>query len=478
MQEESKREAFNHQSLMLRVRHRLKQLETILIIAFAASLPLSLTLSEGFFIAGSLIWLLLFVFEKNSGGIKPELLEKNNSSAPENATEESITEESTNQDGAARESAPDESRKKRIAPLTAPILLMALAITVSGAFNGGSAPGSLGPDSIAEAWRSFYSLKTMLLYFWAFSLFGRNRNAAFAAILVFLWLTSIAGVWGSIQQIFNIHPGKYRYLQGTGFFSHPMAFAGQMQVSSLLALGFFLSSAYKNFGSEPAFRFLNSLGKFSSKTPVFVFVLLANFAGLFFAGERSAWFGGACGVLCLCLLKSWRFAAGALVLMAAAFCAAWFSVPLLRTRVESLFSGKDISITARQEIWTECLTNHFQKSPIFGIGWMKFPHFDIPEAIVPGVSRDLNHAHSNYVQFLTCAGIVGLLSYLVFIAWTLVYAFREFQKSMHARDQIRTAICFAVSGVTVSLACSGIFEFNFGTAPQVRLAQMLILALL
>ena len=420
---------------------KIEQIENFVLLTYAIFLPISLTVSEVLLIVGTILSLLQLVLTRLSGP----------------------------QAGSTKFSLP---------PLTVPLALLTLAITVSGAYNGYETPGLFGTQSLAEAGRSLYDLLwTLLPYFWAFSVFHRNKALAISAIILLLWTSSLAGIWGSIQQIFDIHPGKFKYLQGTGFHSNPMAFGGQMQIFSMIALGLLLGNGYRELDKNCLHSFMKPVLTYSQNTFVFLFIVAANLAGLYFAVERNTWLGGVAGVLALSLLKSWRIFAIAIASLAAAASASWFFVDVVRHRIEILFSGTDVSVTARQKIWSECLNQYYPRSPVFGIGWMKFPHFDIPEAIVPGVSKELIHAHSNYIQFLTTTGICGLASFIMLTIWTIVLSVKRYNYAMKEADCVASSLRLGCLGVAVSIAVSGIFEFNFGSA-QVRLAQWFVLALL
>ncbi|MBX9568093.1 MAG: O-antigen ligase family protein [Candidatus Obscuribacterales bacterium] len=418
----------------------LRRAQEFTVLAYAISLPISLTLTWIVFIVGLVLSLLEFL--------------------------------------ASFSAAPDrDGRSLAVPPLTIPLLLFALAVALSCVFNSGDLPGTVGSAALKEAWKGLYSLKNILPYFWAANVVGRNRDLGRSALALLLWTSAIAGVYSAIQQIFDFHPGTFKYLQGTGFHGHPMAFAGQMQIFSLFSLALLLSGGFKKLVVLPAVRQLRTFLEFTQRTPVFVIIVLCNFVGLFFAGERSAWLGGFVGVLALAGAVSWQLIVPALALMFAAGIFAWFFIPLLRTRISSLFSGKDVSISARLVIWKACLEEHFPKSPCFGVGWLKFPHFDIKEAIVPGVSKDLNHGHSNYIHILTTTGIFGLVSYVNLLLWIAVCALKKLHRAVSARDHFQAGIAIAIFASNVALASSGIFEFNFGTA-QVRLAQWFLFALL
>ncbi len=417
-------------------------------VAYAISLPLSISVNNVLFVIGIVLWVLSFIAARFAG--KAQSIEEN----------------------AATATLP---LLKSFAPLLIPIAMMAMAVTISGAFNGGA----------GEAWRSLRSLWSLLPYFWAYHIFSSRQLCARIALNSLLIVSSIAGIWGSIQQIFNIHSG-YQYLQGTGFIAHPMSFAGQMQIFSMLSLGLLLSGGYKFKGAEethPIIRkcILDPINSF----PVFMVIVIANFAGLLFASERSAWLGGVAGVLAIAALKSAKFALKAIAGMIAFGTMSYLFIPVVKTRIDTLLSGNDISVTVRKAIWSDCLNIYFPKSPFVGIGWLKFPHFTsewfqehhLPEAMVPGVSKDLNHAHSNYIHILTTSGILGISCFLFLIASSLKLAFDKYRRALKEEDSFAAGTALGIFGVAVSMAVSGIFEYNFFTA-QVRLAQWFVLGLL
>jgi O-antigen ligase len=164
--------------------------------------------------------------------------------------------------------------------------------------------------------------------------------------------------------------------------------------------------------------------------------------------------------------------AGTLVAMFVMGSAAWFAVPVVQTRLLPLLNWQnDISVKVRLFLWQQAF-EHWKNTPWFGIGIRRFPHFDIPEAIVPGKSVDINHAHSNIFQLATTVGIIGLLAYFLVMLKAVLTAFKQIRE-----NSLYSPIALGVLGGTVALFISGLFEYNFGTS-QVRLAQWLILAML
>src|SRR5262249_31950693 len=105
-------------------------------------------------------------------------------------------------------------------------------------------------------------------------------------------------------------------------------------------------------------------------------------------------------------------------------------------------------------------------------------HFDFPEAIVPGHSKDLNHAHNNYLHILATTGMFGLITYLWLWLVVLTTSVRTYKKvAGQPGDGTHSSLALGVFGATVALMVAGIFEYNFGTA-QLRLAQWFVLAML
>lgn len=300
----------------------LRRSQEFTVLAYAISLPISLTLTWVVFIVGLVLSLLELLLSCRGDTLR----------RPSHAV---------------------------VPPLTIPLALFALAVAMSCVFNSGDVPGTVGSAALKDAWKGLYSLKNMLPYFWTAHVVGRNRDLGKSALALLLWTSAIAGVYSAIQQVFDFHPGTFKYLQGTGFHGHPMAFAGQMQVFSLFALALLLSGGFKKLVVLPAVRQLRPFLEFTQRTPVFVIIVICNFVGLFFAGERSAWLGGFVGVIALTGAVSWQLIVPALALMSVAGIFAWFFIPLLRTRISSLFSGKDVSISARLVIWKACLEEHF-----------------------------------------------------------------------------------------------------------------------
>lgn len=425
-----------------RLEARLSKLQSLLVVLYAASLPLSLTASWVILSAGLALWALQAALAV---------------CAPAPATNGHAGAVPVETPRPASQSPTDVLKQYwQAPPLTVPIVAFAAALTLSGLANRG----------LAEAFLSLNTLRALLVYFWAYQVFAAESKALTASLKVLVITAAVAGLWGAVQQIFNFHPFGYPYLQGTGFLGGPMAFAGQMQIFALLALGIFLGNGYRNFGT------------FLSRPLVFGTVAFANLCGVIFASERSAWLGAIAGILALGSALSPRALVKCVLALVVVSLVAWITIPVVQTRLAGLADWRqDVSTRVRFQIWQESI-QVWRASPVFGVGILRYPHFDIPEAIVPGYSRDLNHAHSNYIHILTTSGIVGLTAYLWLFFASASTAWR-ISRSAGGNDHAvpERALALGILGGIVALGVSGVFEYNFG-ASQMRLAQWFVLAML
>ena len=344
-------------------------------------------------------------------------------------------------------------------PLSLPILLYAIAVTISGAPS----------TNVHDAWQSLASLRVLLVYFFAYDVFDASPRLKPIAVACLLFVSGISGIWGSIQQIFDWHPIGYKWLQGTGFQSGPMAFAGQMQIFALLSLGFLLTGGHR------------SMPRLFQNKMFFNMVCAANVAGLIFASERSAWLGFVVSVgLLILVLSSRKAMMNGFVASIAALAGAWFFIPVVKKRMMPLLDWQhEVSSKARFKMWDVAL-QIFKDHPIFGIGATKFPKVDMKDAIVPGRSEFLDHAHSNYLQVLSTSGVVGMAAYLYLCLSMLMTGWSHFRAkplSVYCFNYVDKAIGLSCIAIVISLMVSGLFEYNFGTGP-VRLPLFFVLALL
>ena len=132
----------------------------------------------------------------------------------------------------------------------------------------------------------------------------------------------------------------------------------------------------------------------------------------------------------------------------------------------------DVGVSARLKIWKRA-GDIFVGHPIIGVGPSHFPSItDIPEALVPGKSTDINHAHSNYLQILSTLGIAGFLAFMALLVVSLMVALKQSKDGAWSGG-----VGLGVFAALISLMVAGLFEYNFG-AGQVKLAQWFLIGAL
>lgn len=344
------------------------------------------------------------------------------------------------------------------APFLPPLCLFAVPVLISGLACGG----------IDEGIKAIWSMRGLVVpYLTAFQLFRKTDNAAWT-LTILLLAGAVSGLFAVPQQIFHFHPfTTYPFLQATGFLSEPMSFAGVIQLTSFLGLGFLIKKGYRR---------LPLLGN----DKIFVAVLLANFLGLLFCGERSAWVGMIFAFLSICLYVSPKMLLrGAIVLLVVGTLSYCF-VPLVKARIAPMAHWQsDVSITARLKIWSTAW-KLFEDHPITGVGPRNFPRLPMPEAVVAGRSTDLNHAHSNYLQILSTTGILGLAAFLYLLGSALYLSYRQSKQEDNETSNwqgMNSAIGLGLLGALISLSFAGIFEYNFNSG-HIKLVQWVLLSLL
>lgn len=410
---------------MLRLKNRLEYLQSYLVLLYALVLPLPITVPWVVLILGIVTWAVIVALEF-------------------------CTDKRT-------------SAWQKIPPLTLPIVLFLIAVTMSATINNG----------VKELLPAIFSFRGLIVYFWAYQAFVRNPELKSSSLQCLLLVGAAAGVWAMIQQLTGFHPFTYNYLQGTGFLSGPMAFAGQMQIFSLLALAIFFRKGYENFWKPLRQRL------------VFAVITIANVIGVIFASERSAWLGAICGVVLISVLISFRSLFKTISVLLVSGGIGWFLIPVFQKRLLTLTAWhEDVSVRVRFKLWDEAI-RIFQSHPWFGTGILKFPRFHIPEALVPGRSLYLDHAHSNYLHLLATTGLIGTTAYL-WLCWSMLHLawlnMRIWEQSKVELTQSKISpevpgFGLGILGAMVSLMVAGIFEYNFGTG-QVRLTQWFVLAML
>lgn len=448
---------------------RISKLEQWTILAYAVAVFLPITICWIVLITGLVLWVARAAIEtilirknwKNLDEPEAVLSSGNEAAMPPLAGETRDITGNTERVSVRQAffSAPS-VRSLKLAPLALPLVVFAYVVMLVGALVGGP----------KEAFSSLFTLRALLIYFLAFHVFMAAPRIRVKALKVLLCVGAAAGLWGAIQQIFHFHPfEKFQYLQATGFLRNPMAYAGQMQIMACLAIALYLTGGMKSIFKNPA---------------VFTAIASCNVLGAFFASERSAWLGLFAGTMVMARLLSWRVFLGMVLALAVAGLISWFAVPVVQTRLMPVFADpiSDVGVSARLVVWEKSI-EIWRDNPLIGVGVRNFPMLDIPEAIVPGESTHLVHAHSNILHILATMGALGVLAFVYLQLSMLMNAYRTWKtpdplwpEPDKSSALLQRGIALGALGGIVSLMVAGLFEYNFGTG-HVRLMHWFVLAM-
>lgn len=417
----------------------LEKLQACCLVALAALLPISLTLSWVALIAGLVVWLLLTTLSFKEGAYDVPV--NNSGNAGTSFLSRLFSATGLNE-----------------IPFLKPIFIFVFAVYLSGLFAGGP----------SEAFKSLITLQTFIVYPWAFQAIKRDPKAGALALAILLLVGSLSCIYAPIEQVFKI---ETKYLQGTGFLKEAVVFAGQVQILAMVSAAIFLCEGYKFFP-----------GLFKSRWISLIFAV-ATAIGVVCAAERNAWLGAIIGFLFVCRSVSKILLVASVLSLTGVAAVATVFVPVVKMRVMPLLSGQlDAGITARFEIWKKSL-ELFKSSPFTGVGIKNFPHLPMDTAM-PGKGY-FDHAHSNPLHILATTGIVGLAAYvyLIFKIFSLANSLTRTEISNEISEEGKgqkifdRAIAVGLLATTAALFISGLFEYNFGTG-HVRLTYFFVLAYL
>lgn len=243
--------------------------------------------------------------------------------------------------------------------------------------------------------------------------------------------------------------------RASGFFGHPMTFAGYL----CMYLPLFLIGYFENlFGTK--YKYVSGL------------MFLAGLAALIFNGTRGAWLAVAItsGILLLYyMFRSKRNLIVGIVLIAVSG-GLLVNDAAFRHRVSTITNNKYQSNSERLLMW-ESAWNMFKDHPVFGVGLGQYKDNYQQKYISPKAKEpNLAHAHNNFMQMLAENGIVGFIGFITMFVYIIGRNVRMF---LNSKNIYSLAIC----SVTITLLLQGLTEFNFGNSAVVK-AYWLILGCL
>lgn len=225
----------------------------------------------------------------------------------------------------------------------------------------------------------------------------------------------------------------------TGFFGHPMIYAG----FACIVLPFFF---YKALQENILFK------KLACIAFCFAFLVL-----LVLNGTRGAWL--AVGASFIVMLLFFKFSFKSLLIV---FCIAssigvgsLYTSEEVSSRMKTLTSSEIYLKSERILLWKSSY-KMFQDHPFFGVGLGAYGDQYKNKYIDNNAKeRNLTRAHSNIFQLLGESGLSGLIGYLLLFGFLLLNSFRNFTK-------FKQGIYVVIFVSTLCLFLQGLTEYNLG----------------
>lgn len=146
-----------------------------------------------------------------------------------------------------------------LGPLALPLVIFAFATTISGlpSWGGHDIPDLTFDDKI----QSLISLRTLIVYFWAYDVFYNLPELRRVAIAWMLLSSSFAGLFGAYEQVFDWHPG-FKFLRALASRAAPWLLPGKCKSFACSPWGLLSIEAIVCFPDlvEQILLFANSAG--------------------------------------------------------------------------------------------------------------------------------------------------------------------------------------------------------------------------
>lgn len=234
----------------------------------------------------------------------------------------------------------------------------------------------------------------------------------------------------------------------TGPFNHANDFSAYLTVLFFIFLGLIQ----------------NSRRGFPRKTVLFFWTgLLAVLTCLAGTYSRGAWI--AVAISCLFFAVAGRNKWLAAFVLVAILWAVFLAPPMVKNRLSTLLDFKQGTVHERKELWGEAL-RMIREKPFLGRGVNTYAKYE-PFYKNSDLKLDDQYAHNGYLHIAVELGLLGLLSFLVVMAYALVSGFKCFVKAK--------ANFLALTGMSLIF---GILAFLIHSATDTNLQSVLLVNLL
>jgi hypothetical protein len=255
--------------------------------------------------------------------------------------------------------------------------------------------------------------------------------------------------------------GHSRRFRVSGFSSHFITYAEQMQIFALLAFGLLLSN-------------LKTLRKGHSRTWLWVSVALAGLFSLALILTASRAVIASCMLallITLALMKDRRAMLLALVVVVAMGAVSACMLPSIRTpQAMNLTDDSSERRFGYMLAGLRLIPSH----PIFGVG-LDSQKYHWKEWGFPG--DYVTHTHSTPIQIAVDRGLPALGAYLWLMAMIFVMIWRGYKRALLDQDNIGSGLMLGAIAALIGFSASSLVNYNFGDSePLLMLLSVTALA--
>jgi O-antigen ligase len=240
--------------------------------------------------------------------------------------------------------------------------------------------------------------------------------------------------------------GHSRRFRVSGFSSHFITYAEQMQIFALLAFGLLLIN-------------LKALRKGHSRTWLWISLSLAGLFSLALILTASRGVIASCMLallITLALVKERRAALLALVIVLAIGAVSACMLPSIRTtRVMNLSDDSSERRFGYMLAGLRLIPSH----PIFGVG-MDSQKYHWKEWGFPG--DYVTHTHSTPIQIAVDRGLPALGAYLWLMGMLFVMTWRGYKRALLRGDNMSGGLMLGVIAALIGFSASSLVNYNFG----------------
>jgi hypothetical protein len=256
--------------------------------------------------------------------------------------------------------------------------------------------------------------------------------------------------------------GHSRRFRVSGFSSHFITYAEQMQIFALLAFGLLLSK-------------LKALRNGHSRTLLWLSLTLAGLFSLALILTATRGVIASCMLallIVLCLMRERRAALLALVVVIAIGAISACMLPSIRTtQTTNLTDDSSQRRFAYMLAGLRLIPSH----PVLGVG-IDSQKYHWKEWGFPG--DYVTHTHSTPIQIAVDRGLPALGAYLWLMAMLFVMIWRGYKRSLLEGDATSSGLMLGAIAALIGFSASSLVNYNFGDSePLLMLLSVLALAL-